>query len=146
MYLRPGALALAGSGWLSAGQTLSARASDGNLPRLTAPLLRARACGVLLVLGLVVAPAAHRAVGHPVRTRNALKSGFAAIRRTGTRAGLSTGPAGTWVYRYRMAQRITAAVLVIAIILLAAPGLIERVGRPAAERAPAGPGHSGGIT
>jgi hypothetical protein len=36
-------------------------------------------------------------------------------------------------------------VLVIAILLLAILGLIELIGRPTAERAPAGPGHSGGI-
>jgi hypothetical protein len=35
--------------------------------------------------------------------------------------------------------------LVIAILLLAVLGRIELIGRPTAERAPAGPGHCGGI-
>jgi hypothetical protein len=98
---------------------------------------RAQGLRVLRVLGLVVALAAYRAGGHPVRTRNALTSGLAAIHVTGERTGLSTGlPPGRWVYRYGMPLRITATVLVIAIILLAVPGLIELIGRLAAERAP----------
>ncbi len=98
-----------------------------------------------------------------MRTRDGFKSGFAAIRGTGERAGLTAGPVGTWVYQYRMALRITAVtiavpvfifqgtpsgltVLVIAIILLTVLGLIELIGTPPAERAPAGPGHPVDVT
>jgi hypothetical protein len=90
-----------------------------------------------------------------VRTRGAFKSGFAAIRGTGERAGISAGPVGTWVYRYRIALRVTAVVfaallfvfwtnptglvaLVIAIILLLVLGLLELIGRPPARQQPAG--------
>jgi hypothetical protein len=121
---------------------------------------------ILFVLGLVVALAGFFTGPSvtAVRTRDALKSGFAAIgSSTGERAGLTAGPVGTWVYQHRMALRITAVaiavlvfifqgtptgltVLVIAIILLAVLGLIELIGRPPARPAHAGPGHSGGPT
>lgn len=106
---------------------------------------------VLLVLGLVVAIAAFFTGPSvtAVRTRGAFRSGFAAIRGTGERAGVTTGPVGGWVYRYRQALRIGAValaalififagnptwvtVLVIAIILLVLLGLIELIGRPPA--------------
>jgi len=119
---------------------------------------------VLLVLGLVVAFAGF--ITGPsvtaVRTRKAFTSAFNAIRGSGERAGLSTGPVGTWVYRYRTPLRIAAVaiaglvfvfwsqptgllVLVIAIILVVVLGLIELIGRPpahvAAERAKAAQPH-----
>jgi hypothetical protein len=107
---------------------------------------------VVLVVGLVVALAGFftgRSVT-AVRARAALKSGFAAIRGTGERAGISTGPVGSWVYRYRTPLRVAAVavaalllvfwgiptgltVLVIAIILVVFLGLIELIGRPPAE-------------
>jgi hypothetical protein len=107
---------------------------------------------VLLVLGLVVALAAFFTGPSitAVRTREAFKSGFGAIRGTGERAGLSTGPVGTWIYRHRMLLRIAAVtlaalafvfwsdptalvVLGIAIAAAAVLGLIELIGRPPAE-------------
>jgi hypothetical protein len=120
---------------------------------------------VLLVIGLVVALAAFFTGPSvtAVRTRNAFKSGFSAIRGTGERAGLVTGPVGSWVYRYRQALRIgTVAiaglvlvfwssptgltVLILAIITLAVLGLIELIGRPPARPATAGPAHRNGPT
>jgi hypothetical protein len=107
---------------------------------------------VLLVLGLVVAVAGFFTGPSvtAVRTRRALKTGFAAVRGTGERAGLTTGPVGAWVYRYRTALRVSAiciaalvlvfwgiptglTVLVIAIVLLIVLGIIEVVGRPPAK-------------
>ena len=104
---------------------------------------------VLLVLGLVVAFAGFFTGPSvtAVRTRSAVKSGFAAIRGTGERAGVNTGQVGTFVYRYRQALRIAAValaalvfvfwtdptaltVLITAIILLTVLGLIELIGRP----------------
>ena len=118
---------------------------------------------VLLVLGLVVALAGFFTGPSvtAVKTRQAFKSGFAAIRGTGERAGVTTGPVGTWVYRYRTALRITAVaiavlvfifwgtptgltVLVIAIVLVAVLGLVELIGRPPARPRPAGLGPRGG--
>jgi hypothetical protein len=118
---------------------------------------------VLLVLGLIVALAGFF-TGPSVtaaRTRQAFKSGFAALRGTGERAGISTGPVGAWVYRYRKALRITAValavlvfifwgtptgltVLVIAIVLVVVLGLIELIGRPSARARPAGMAPPGG--
>jgi hypothetical protein len=118
---------------------------------------------VLLVLGLIVAVAGFFTGPSvtAVKTRQAFKSGFAAIRGTGERAGVSTGPVGTWVYRYRTALRITAVaiaalvfifwgtptgltVLVIAIVLVVVLGLIELIGRPPAVARPAGAVPPGG--
>jgi hypothetical protein len=118
---------------------------------------------VLLVLGLIVALAGFFTGPSvtAVKTRQAFRSAFAAIRGSGERAGLTTGPVGAWVYQYRMALRITAVViaalvfifwgsptgltvLVIAIVLLAVLGLIELIGRPPARRLPAESAHHGG--
>ncbi len=118
---------------------------------------------VLLVLGLIVALAGFLTGPSvtAIRTRQAFKSGFAAIRGTGERAGVTTGPVGTWVYRYRTALRVTAVaiavlvfifwgtptgltVLVIALVLVAVLGLIELIGRPPARPRPAGLGPRGG--
>ena len=117
---------------------------------------------VLFVVGLVVALASFFTGPSvtAVRTRNAFKSGFAAIRRTGERVGLTTGRVGSWVYRYRTALRITAVavaalvvvfwsaptgltVLVVVLVLLAVLGLIELIGRPQARPDPAGTMHRG---
>ncbi len=113
---------------------------------------------VILVLGLVVALGAFFTGPSvtAVRTRRAFTSGFAAVRGTGERAGVTTGPVGAWVYRYRKAVRITAVaiavlvfifwtdptglvVLVIALVLLAVLGLVELIGRPPPPRVPSQP-------
>lgn len=118
---------------------------------------------VLLVLGLIVAAAGFFTGPSvtAVKTRQAFRSAFAALRGTGERAGVTTGPVGTWVYRHRTALRITAVaiaalvfvfwgtptgltVLIIAIVLLLVLGLIELIGRPPAQLKPAGPAGSGG--
>lgn len=120
---------------------------------------------VLLVLGLIVALAGYLTGPSmaAVRTRQAFKSGFAAIRGKGERAGVSTGPVGSWVYRYRTALRITAVataalvfifwstptgitVIVIAIVLVVLLGLIELIGRPPAQARPAGSARHGDPT
>jgi hypothetical protein len=121
---------------------------------------------VLLVLGLLVALAGFFTGPSitAVRTRQACKSGLGWVRGTGERAGLNTGPVGTWVYRYRMALRIAAVavaglifvfwtdptgavVLVLALVLVIVIGLIELIGRPPAGPQPTGasgpPGSSG---
>ena len=111
---------------------------------------------VLLVLGLVVAVAGFFTGPSvtAVRTREAFTSAFGWIRGTGERAGLNTGPVGTWVYRYRTALRVAAVViaglvfvfwtdptgivvLVIAVLLALGLGLIELIGRPPLRPQPA---------
>ncbi len=118
---------------------------------------------VLLVLGLVVAIAGFFTGPSvtAVRTRQGFKSAFAAIRGTGERAGLTTGPVGAWVYKYRTALRIGAitiaalvlvfwgiptglTVVVIAIVLVAVLGIIELIGRPPVRADPATPPGPGG--
>jgi len=114
---------------------------------------------VLLVLGLVVAFAGF--VTGPsitaVKTRQGFRTAFGAIRGTGERSGLSTGPAGDWVYRHRTPLRAGAVaiavlvfafwtnptglvVLLIAIVLAVLLGIIELVGRPPAAISAARPG------
>jgi hypothetical protein len=107
---------------------------------------------VLLAVGLVVAIAAFFTGPSvtAVRTRGAFKSGFDAIRGTGEKAGVTTGPVGTFVYQYRTPLRVTAVavaalvlvfggiptgltVLIIAIVLVLVLGLIELIGRPPAH-------------
>ncbi|MGN6680053.1 MAG: hypothetical protein ACTHKL_20000 [Streptosporangiaceae bacterium] len=113
---------------------------------------------VLLVLGLVVALAGFFTGPSvtAVKTRQAFRSAFAAIRGSGERAGLSTGHSGEWVYAHRMPLRIGAlaiavlififwtnptglVVLIIAIILALLLGMIELVGRPPAAPRPVSP-------
>jgi hypothetical protein len=113
---------------------------------------------VLLVLGLMVALAGFFTGPSvtAVKTRQAFRSAFAAIRGSGERVGLSTGHSGEWIYAHRMPLRIGAlaiavlififwtnptglVVLIIAIILALLFGLIELVGRPPAAPHPVGP-------
>jgi len=103
----------------------------------------------LLVVGLVVAGAAF--ITGPsvtaVRTRAVFSTGFAWVRGSGDRVGLSTGPVGRWTYAYRKFLRIgattvavlvfvfwgrpTAAVVIwIVVVLVIVLGLIELIGRP----------------
>jgi hypothetical protein len=108
----------------------------------------------LLVLGLVVATGAFLTGPSvsAVRTRGAITSGFAWIRRAGEREGVSTGPVGRWTYAHRTALRVCAVglaailfvfwghptavvVIVLAVLLLVVLGLIELIGRPPAEPA-----------
>jgi hypothetical protein len=107
---------------------------------------------VVAVVGLVVAIGAFFTGPSvtAVRTREAFKRSFAWIRGTGQHAGLTTGPVGSWVYRYRVALRAGAialaglifvfwtdptglVVLWIAVCLVILIGLIELIGRPPAE-------------
>jgi hypothetical protein len=105
----------------------------------------------LLVAGLVVAGAAFL-TGPSVTaagTRRAITSGFDWIRHGGERAGVTTGPAGTWTYAHRKGLRIGAValaalifvfwgqptvgfVILIVVLLLVILGLIELIGRPPA--------------
>ncbi len=111
----------------------------------------------LLILGLVVA-AGGFLMGPSVtavRVRSALKTGLDWVRARGERAGVSTGPVGTWTYGHRRALQIGAVVLMVlifvfwsqptglvvlllAVMLLVLLGLIELIGRPPVPR----PGHS----
>jgi hypothetical protein len=92
-----------------------------------------------------------------VKTRQAFRTAFGVIRGAGERAGLSTGPAGEWVYRHRTPLRAGAVaiaalvfifwtnptglvVLLIAIVLAVLLGMIELVGSPPAATSTAGPG------
>jgi hypothetical protein len=116
---------------------------------------------VVLVVGLVVAIGAFftgpsRAA---VQTRSGLKSGIEWIRHYGERRGVSTGPVGEWTYAHRRGLRVGAVALVslilvfwgqptglvvilLIVILLVLLGLIELIGRPAAEPEPEPePGH-----
>ena len=113
----------------------------------------------LLVLGLVVAAAAFLTGPSvtAVKIRAATASGFAWLRQKLERAGLRSGPVGTWTYAHRMALRISAValaalifvfwgqpsaalVIVLVILLLLVLGLIELIGaRPPAPPAPPAP-------
>jgi hypothetical protein len=106
---------------------------------------------VVLAVALVIANGAwitgpSRAA---VRTRAALGSGIAWLRNFGERRGVSSGPFGQWMYRYRRVLRVCAValvalilvfwgqptaltVIVLVIILLVLLGLIELVARPPA--------------
>jgi hypothetical protein len=112
----------------------------------------------VLAVGLVVAAAAFftgpsRAA---VATRSGIASGLDWIRHFGERKGVSTGPVGQWTYQHRKGLRIGAValfavifvfwgeptaglVIVLVILLLVVLGLIELIGRPAAEPKTAGP-------
>jgi hypothetical protein len=107
----------------------------------------------LLVVGLIVAVGAFFTgpSAAAVRTRHALSSGLGRLRHGG-----QSGPASRWTYAHRTALRIGAValaalifvfwgqptavvVVVIAILLLLVLGLIEVIGRPAAQPSPAPP-------
>jgi hypothetical protein len=109
----------------------------------------------MLVVGLVVTIAAFFTGPSTtaVKTRRAIVSWFAWLRRFGERKGFSTGPAGAWTYSHRTALRISAVALaalifvfwgqptpalgiVLAIILLLLLGLIELTGRPPVAAVP----------
>lgn len=106
---------------------------------------------MLLVVGLLVAIGAFFTGPSTtaVRTRAGLASALGWVRASGEKAGLRTGPAGTWTYAHRKGLRVSAVALaalvfvfwsqptgvvavVIAIILLVVLGLIELIGRPPA--------------
>ncbi len=116
----------------------------------------------LLVVGLIVAVGAFFTGPSTaaVATRSAFSSGLARLRRGGESAGLSTGPVGRWTYAHRHGLRIAAVALaalvfvfwghptapvtiVIAVLLLVVLGLIELIGRPPPNHAPAPPAPSG---
>jgi hypothetical protein len=113
---------------------------------------------VVLAVGLVVAIGAFLTGPSrtAVQTRSGLKSGTDWIRNTGERHGVSSGPVGQWTYQHRKILRIAAValmalifvfwgqptavvVIVLAVILIVLLGLIELIGRPAAE--PPAPAH-----
>jgi hypothetical protein len=102
----------------------------------------------VLVVGLVVAAGAFLAgpSATATGTRHVFASGLGRVRQGGERAGVQTGPAGTWTYAHRKALRIfavalaalifvfwgqptAATVIVIAILLLVVLALIELIGR-----------------
>jgi hypothetical protein len=111
----------------------------------------------ILVAGLVIAAGAFLTGPSvsAVRTRHAFTSGLAWVRQGGEHAGLRSGPVGTWTYAHRKGLRISAValaalvfvfwgrptaavVVVIAVLLLVALGLIELIGsRPAPQPATA---------
>ena len=107
---------------------------------------------ILLVVGLIVAIAAFFTGPSvtAVRTRQGLSKGLGWLRGRGERAGLDTGPVGSWTYQHRTALRISAVALfaiifvflstpsaasaiILAILLLVVLGLIELIGRPPAQ-------------
>ncbi|MGH3418916.1 MAG: hypothetical protein ACRDOD_04865, partial [Streptosporangiaceae bacterium] len=107
---------------------------------------------VVLTVGLVVAIGAFFTGPSrtAVQTRSGLKSGMGRIRTFGERRGVSAGPVGHWTYEHRRILRIAAlavvgvilvfwgqpsvvVVIVLVIVLLVLLGLIELIGRPAAE-------------
>jgi hypothetical protein len=107
----------------------------------------------LLVVGLVVAAGAF--LTGPSVTAVQIRRGFAAafgwIRHAGEHYGVSTGPVGRWTYAHRKGLRIgtvglaalifvfwgrptALVVILLAVLLLVALGLIELIGRPPAAQ------------
>jgi hypothetical protein len=103
----------------------------------------------LLVLGLVVAAGAFFTgpATTAVRTRSALSSGLGKLRTAGQRAGLRTGPVGTWVHANRTLLRagivgIAAVtfvfwgrptgkvVILLAVLVLVALAIVEFLATP----------------
>jgi hypothetical protein len=111
----------------------------------------------ILVVGLVIAAGAFLTGPSvsAVKVRGAFASGLGWLRHSGERAGVRTGPVGTWTYAHRKGLRISAVslaalvfvfwgrptaavVVVIAVLLLVVLGLIELIGsRPPAQSATA---------
>jgi hypothetical protein len=110
----------------------------------------------LLLVGLVVAAAAF--LSGPsvtaVQIRRGFSSAFTWIRTFGERRGVSTGPVGEWTYAHRKGLRIgavglfalifvfwghpsAAVVILLVVLLLVVLALIELIGRPPAQAAPA---------
>ena len=108
-----------------------------------------QALRVFLLVGLIVTTGAFLTGPSvtAVRIRAAFGSGIAWIRRGGERAGLRTGPVGTWTYAHRNVLRVCAVavaalvfvfwgqptglvLIVITLVLLLVLGLIELIGRP----------------
>jgi hypothetical protein len=137
-----GGLALAGSMLvlglgLTIGRSIYLNALAGKVERLDAAevifdqmvefiRLSLRTVGVL---GLVVALAGFLGGGSDSARgmRAGIAKGFAAARGWGENRGVSTGPVGAWLFRYRAVIRVSIIVLAAAVILLAAtptPGLI----------------------
>jgi hypothetical protein len=117
---------------------------------------------VVLAVGLVVAIGAFFTGPSrtAVQTRSGLKSGIERLRNFGERKGVSAGPVGQWTYRHRRSLRIAAVALValifvfwgqptalvvilLVVVLLVVLGLIELIGRPAAEPGTAGQATAG---
>ncbi len=111
----------------------------------------------LLVVGLVVAVGAFLTGPSTtaVQIRSAFRAGLGWIRRSGERAGESTGPVGRWTYAHRKGLRAGAValaallfvfwgrptsmvVILITVLLLVVLGLIELIGRPPARPQTAG--------
>ena len=109
------------------------------------------AVALVVAIGAFITGPSHTAI----QTRSALKSGTGWVRNFGERRGVSTGPVGEWTYAHRRGLRIGVValfalifvfwghptglvVIVLAVLLLVALGLIELIGRPAAEPESAG--------
>jgi hypothetical protein len=111
----------------------------------------------VLVLALVVALGAFLTGPSvtAVRTRDGLTRGLAWLRGRGESVGMSTGPVGGWVWAHKQLLRIAAVavaglalvfwgqptgkvIILLAVLLVVALGLIELLGRPpeAARSAP----------
>ena len=104
------------------------------------------AVALVVAIGAFITGPSHTAI----QTRSALKSGTAWVRNYGERRGVSAGPVGEWTYAHRRGLRIGAValfalifvfwghptglvVILLAVLLLVVLGLIELIGRPAAE-------------
>ncbi len=104
------------------------------------------AVALVIAIGAFITGPSHTAI----QTRSALKSGAGWVRNFGERRGVSTGPVGEWTYAHRKALRVGAValmalifvfwghptllvVILLVVILLVLLGLIELIGRPAAE-------------
>lgn len=125
---------------LSIGRTAYLGALAGKIERLDAAevvfdqvvLYIRAALRTVGVAGLVVALVAYLAGGSDsARTlRAGLGRGFASLRAWGDNRGVSTGPVGAWLYRYRRALRVVIVALAALVVLLAAtptPALIVTV-------------------
>ena len=109
------------------------------------------AVALVVAIGAFITGPSHAAI----QTRSALKSGVDWVRNFGERRGVSTGPVGEWTYAHRRGLRVGAValmalifvfwghptllvVILLLVILLVLLGLIELIGRPAAEPETAG--------